>query len=153
MPTSLRRPANQVGSVGAGAVGGGWRGACSPKRAMRLRPLFLAAGLLAGGCNTPSVPLPPPDLPALSFSAPSMGTVELVGMPSSRHASVLFFVFNRSRGDGVIQQTGADGSFTTEPFDGNAGDQVQLYYQTGTRVSDAALCNLAVGTPLNNICQ
>ena len=43
--------------------------------------------------------------------APS--AVELVGGASSRHADVLFFVFNRSRGNGVIQQTGADGDQST----------------------------------------
>lgn len=121
---------------------------------MRLRLLFALVGLAAGGCNTPSVPLPPPDLPALSFQSPAMGTVELVGKPSARHVDALFYVFNRSRGNGVIQQTGADGSFTTEPFAGSNGDQVQLHYEQGTRVSDVAQCTIMVGMPLGSAtCQ
>src|SRR5437899_12918797 len=98
----------------------------------RLR-IALASALLAfaGGlaCNTPSVPLPPPAVASLSFQTTSTaGLVVLQGMPQPRHANARFYIFNRTQKDGVITVAASDGSFTTSPFAGSAGDSIQLYY-------------------------
>jgi hypothetical protein len=107
---------------------------------------------LAGGiaCNTPSVPLPPPLITSLSFQASGMnGMVVMQGMPTPRHANVRFYVFNRSRKDGVITGAAADGSFTTSPFAGSAGDTVQLYYDTPAGERSQDLCTtLQLNAPL-----
>jgi hypothetical protein len=116
--------------------------------------ILIAAGALGiiAACNTPSVPIPPPDLQALSFQnsgAAPAGMVVLQGMPSQRHANAEFFALNRSRGDGVIATAGADGSFTTSPFAANDGDTMQLYYNTSSGEHSEEVCvQLVINLPL-----
>jgi hypothetical protein len=98
-------------------------------------------GLLAGlpaGCNTPSVPLPPPDLFALSVMSDG-NLVSLKGAPSPRHVNVRFYVFDLGSGEGAITHAAADGSFASRPFAGAEGDLLDLYYDTpaGERSEDA----------------
>jgi hypothetical protein len=121
---------------------------------MRKLRLGLAAAALTAvfACNTPSVPLPPPDLPSLGFITAGLGTTSLQGQPSAEHSGVRFYVFNRSRGDGVIATAAADGSFTTSPFAGTDGDQVQMYYDSvaGERSEDVCVA-LHVNAPLLSV--
>ena len=106
--------------------------------------IWLGASALAAifACNTPSVPLPPPDLPALGFVDQGLGAglAELQGKPDQQHIDARFYVYNRSRGDGVIVTAGADGSFTTSPFAGTDGDNVELYYDTPMGERSATSC-------------
>jgi hypothetical protein len=124
----------------------------------RLR-ILVAATLLAAGafaCVTPSVPLPPPLISSLSFaSGPSAGTVVMQGAPTSLHANVRFYVYNRSKGDGAIAQAAADGSFTTDPFKGTAGDTVQLYYDKpdGERSQEVCVSLQLTGSLVGNSCN
>ncbi|MSP63676.1 MAG: hypothetical protein EXR72_25690 [Myxococcales bacterium] len=116
-----------------------------------LRALLVAAPL-AGACNTPSVPLPPPELSALSFAAaPAANMVELRGKPSARHLSVRFSAFNDRRKVGVLVDTAADGSFNTEPFSGSSGDLVELSYESAGKRSEVSRCELTLDVALNNI--
>jgi hypothetical protein len=108
----------------------------------RLR-IILAALALVGvtlQCNTPSIPLPPPLLPALSFVPAGTGLVTMSGKPEMQHIGARFYVFNRSRGDGVITTAGADGAFTTQPFAGTEGDTVQIYYDHPDTERSADVC-------------
>lgn len=118
---------------------------------MRLRKLTAALllGGLFGACNTPSIPLPPPDLMSLSFESKTPGHVDLVGTPSSRHQNVRFVIFdeNTKPAAGVIVQTNADGSFVSPELAGNVGDTVELYYEVGGQRSDEWVCTLALGQP------
>ena len=94
-----------------------------------MRKLYLC--LLLGGCTAPSVPLPPPELPALTFTASTTpGLVQIVGKPSDRHADARFYVFDYDTGDGVITRAAHDGSFTSMPFTGSDGNTVQIYFDT-----------------------
>ena len=116
------------------------------------RRILLAAGALGVicACNTPSVPLPPPNLPALGFQpATQAGQVVLSGKPEQRHALARFYVYDRGNGDGVITTAGADGAFTSTPFTGAEGDFVQIYYDTpaGERSEDACV-ELRFNVPL-----
>ena len=89
----------------------------------------LAVGLV-GACYTPSVPLPPPLVEAMTFSAgPSPGTVVLRGPAQTGIGVVRFSVFDESQRLGVIVESAADGSFTTPPFTGNDGDYVRIFYE------------------------
>lgn len=138
----------------------GWQGACVGGRVIvrKLRP-YLAALTLAGitvACNTPSVPIPPPAVGALRFQSsgtPQPGTVVLQGAPFPHHANVRFYVYNLSRGDGVITTAAADGAFTTSPFAGTEGDTVRLYFDraNGDRSADACV-QLQVEATLLNGC-
>jgi hypothetical protein len=115
----------------------------------RLLRLFVLAAL-TGACNTPSVPLPPPALGALSFQRSGQPDLVVVsGMPTSVHAGARFYVFNRDRGDGVITTANADGSFTTSPFPGGDGDLVQMYFDNreGARSQDVCV-ELRLQAPL-----
>jgi hypothetical protein len=120
---------------------------------MRLLKL-LAVALVVSGCNTPSLPLPPPDVGALSFSSPGTNLVILTGAASSRHASVTFFALNDAARVGTIVETNADGSFKTDPFTGVANDPVELWYEMGSRRSDTAACMIRIGGPLDStVCR
>ena len=118
---------------------------------MRKLRIWLAAGLLGGvlACNTPSVPLPPPDLPSLGFLSAGVGEVELQGAADPQHADARFYVFNLSNGEGVITTAAADGSFTTGAFAGKEGDRAQIYYDlpTGDRSQDVCV-TLRIAAPL-----
>jgi hypothetical protein len=121
----------------------------------RLRIGVAAALLALGGlaCLTPSVPLPPPLLSSLSFqrSADVVGAVIIQGMATPRHANVRFYIFNRSRNDGVIAGAAADGSFTSGPFAGADGDNVQLYFDTASGERSQTLCTtLSLSGPLSS---
>jgi hypothetical protein len=113
---------------------------------MRLRKRIWAAALGLGfivACNTPSVPLPPPDVPALSFEVPAgtpAGMIALKGKPSQRHVDVRFYVIDQSSGDGVITTTAHDGSFETAPFAAKEMDSVQMYYDSAEGERSEELC-------------
>jgi hypothetical protein len=111
---------------------------------LKKRILGASVGLMAiFACNTPSVPLPPPELPALRFPmlpTTPPGFVVLQGMPSQRHIRARFYTVNRSNGDGVITTAGDDGAFTTEPFAGAEGDYIQLYYDSELGERSEQLC-------------
>jgi hypothetical protein len=124
---------------------------------MRKLRLYLAATALGAvlACNTPSVPLPPPELPSLGFLSAGLGEVQLTGKPDPAHASVRFYVYNLSRGDGVITTAAADGSFTTGAFAGGEGDTAQIYYDlpTGDRSQDVCV-QIRLNAPLlSTVCN
>src|SRR4051812_18590506 len=116
----------------------------------RRKILIAAAALVAvTACNTPSVPIPPPVLNAISFTAPATGQVVVSGKPESRHANVRFFVITRSSGDGVIPTASPDGSFTTTPFAGVQNDTIQMFYDTAAGEHSEEVCALLqIGLPL-----
>jgi hypothetical protein len=107
-----------------------------------LRRLIATAALVAAfGCNTPSVPIPPPAVNALRFGdAPSAGQVVLTGQASSMHANARFFVFDHATGDGVITTAAPDGSFATPPFAASDGDVIQIGYTTPTGERSQEVC-------------
>jgi hypothetical protein len=117
------------------------------------RILGAGFGLLAiAACNTPSVPLPPPELPALRFQLPDPATpttIVVLGTPTEHHAKARFYVYDRSNGEGVITTAGGDGAFTSTPFTGADGDTVQIYYDSfdGERSQDVCV-QLRVNVPL-----
>lgn len=113
--------------------------------------LVPAFALVLAACNTPSIPLPPPELGALRFrAASSVQTVELVGTPNPHHAGVRFSAFNRSRLVGVLVEAGSDGSFVTQPFAGSAGDTVELWYERDGDRSESITCTeIGLGDPLD----
>ncbi len=100
--------------------------------------LALALGLCTA-CYTPSVPLPPPLVQNMTFSAgQTAGTVVLTSPPEPQIGAARFSIFNVSQGTGVIFIANSDGSFTSPPFPGAEGDYVQISYEKGA--DTAVLC-------------
>ena len=152
-----------VGTLHATAAGrgaAGWRAPCSTgtgsmrrdrKSWWGLRALLMALAL-ALACNTPSVPLPPPLIGALSFAQPAPGQAILTGRPTSGHASARFYVYNHTRAVGVIFTAAPDGSFMSPPFPAMTNDTAEIYYDTpiGER-SQSACVAVQFGAPLLSI--
>ena len=114
------------------------------------RTTWFFGALLAVGCSTPSVPLPPPgvDVAALSFQQPASGQLVLTGKPSVYHDNAQFYVIDRDNGDGVITTAASDGSFTTGAFTAAVGDTVRVQYTTGDLTSVPSCVRVVLTGPL-----
>lgn len=103
------------------------------KPASTLALAFLLAALLGlAGCLTPSVPIPPPAPEKMSFSVNvDDGTARYSYDTDPSFAGAVVYVFNRSRGIGIITTADAvDGSVApTEPFRAALGDQVVVTFE------------------------
>jgi hypothetical protein len=118
----------------------------------RLRgALALTVCLLA--CNAPFIPVPPPDnvfvAQSITDGAGNPKTVWITeGKPDARAGLAKFFIFNDSRGAGVIVDANDDGSYIAPPLDGVSGDQIFLYYVTQSGASSETVCRkLVEGDP------
>ena len=112
-----------------------------------LGALALAAGFCTA-CYTPSVPLPPPLVEQMTFSAGDKpGTVVLTSAAQPQIGAARFSVFNVSQGMGVIFIANPDGSFTSPPLPGNDGDYIDISYDKDNESSDRCT-TLHVGVAL-----
>lgn len=101
---------------------------------MRRSGLAIAiAGLLAGGCITPSIPIPPPDPERMTFvvTGDAGNTSATFAYPADiNFRDSIVFVFNRDRGLGIIEASRADGSVgPTRPVSATIGDQIVVTFQ------------------------
>ena len=91
------------------------------------------AGLLLGGCITPSIPIPPPDPVLMTFLVTGDGanTTATFSYPADHnYVGSIVFVYNRDRGLGIIEATRPDGSVgPTQPVRAALGDQVVVTFQ------------------------
>jgi hypothetical protein len=97
----------------------------------RLSPHLLVVATLALGCVTPSIPIPPPEPEKMTFSRIEGGdTASFQYDPDPDYGLAVVYVFNRSRGIGVIDTARADGSVgPTQPFDAGDGDEVVVTFE------------------------
>src|SRR5882724_2469110 len=119
------------------------------KLRLRIARIALALGVaaLAWACNAPFIPIPPPGRTA-SFSsqlvpdgAGGQKTVWVAHGGAYQPASFArIFVFDTERSAGVIALAAADGSYTTPPMDGVAGDRVEISYETPAFEVSARVC-------------
>ena len=101
-----------------------------------LGALALALGLCTA-CYTPSVPLPPPLVEQMTFTAgATAGTVVLSSTAQPQIGAQRFSVFNVSQGLGVIFVSNPDGSFTSPAFSGNDGDYIDISYDKDNESAD-----------------
>lgn len=113
----------------------------SPKSALTQGSLAVALALsLAPGCDSPSVPLPPPDLTSFSFALTTPGSLQVTGKPNTRHSLARMYFLNLTLGDGAITTAEADGSFVTDPFPGDEGNKMQMYYDRPDGDRSEAVC-------------
>jgi hypothetical protein len=111
------------------------RGLLFPPAVMRL-PVAIAgvlAGLLLGGCITPSIPIPPPDPVLMTFMVMGDGansTATFSYPADHNYVGSIVFVYNRDRGLGIIEATRPDGSVgPTQPVRAAIGEQIVVTFQ------------------------
>ena len=100
------------------------------------RTLGLLALLLWAGCNTPSVPLPPPSPDDFDVMVSSQSQFVLSGDPQQTRPAARYEIYNVTLGRGVIVKAGADGAFVSPPMEGRAADEIEISYQLGPEESD-----------------
>ncbi len=102
-------------------------------RAAVLVFLMLAA---IGGCNTPSIPIPPPSPEAMVFEVDiAVGESTFEYPPDSNYIDAIVYVFNRDAGTGVIDTARSDGSVgPTAPFPTEDGDEIAVTFEAEAQV-------------------
>lgn len=93
----------------------------------------LVAGVLASGCITPSIPIPPPDPGLMTFVVTGDGassTATFTYPANVNYRESILFLYNRDRGLGIIEATRPDGSIgPTQPVIAAIGDQIVVTFQ------------------------
>jgi hypothetical protein len=106
---------------------------------LRIARLALVLGVAAAcwACNAPFIPIPPPGQRATFTSAivadgnGGQKTVWIAhGPPNMDAASARFYVWDENRKAGVIAQAAPDGSFDSQPMDGDLNDFVDIKFET-----------------------
>ncbi|RMH42820.1 MAG: hypothetical protein D6689_07095 [Deltaproteobacteria bacterium] len=120
----------------------GWRA--------RALAALVAVVAIAGtaGCNTPSIPIPPPDPDRMVFAVdPDAGTATFEYGIQPEYGGAQVYVLNEDRGVGVIDTARADGSVgPTAPFAGTPGDRVRVTFDLGDQLASTCVV-LADGVP------
>ena len=108
----------------------------------RLAVIALCIGF-AGGCVTPSIPIPPPDPAKMTFHLSIIDTVSKATFqygPTSLYVSGVAYIYNETRGQGVIQACAPDGSIgPTQPFPAEAMNQVVVTVQVGEQTQGSCI--------------
>jgi hypothetical protein len=94
--------------------------------------------VVAFACNSPFIPIPPPDP---TFTAGSTSGDWSVSTPPDSHAvGARFYIYNVTLGSGIIQQASPDGSMAAHPLIGKVGDHIELYWQKSIADSSSTIC-------------
>jgi len=115
------------------------------KRVGGNRLLRWLAALVAGvsyvlifACNSPFIPIPPPDP---TFTQNSASGEWGVSTPADARASgALYYIYNADLGSGLIQKAATDGSMYAYPLQGNAGDRIQIRWERSATESSSTIC-------------
>jgi len=106
---------------------------------------FAIAGLLAlavgVGCITPSIPIPPPEPTAMTFTVDTTAGVGTFSYrPTERFANAVVYIFNQDQGTGIIDTARPDGGVgPTRPFPATVGDQILITFQLGDEATSACV--------------
>jgi hypothetical protein len=97
--------------------------------------LALALFGVIAACNTPTIPIPPPQPENAMFAIDgAAGTATFEYNGGTDYANVLVYVFNLTRGDSCttcedITQADAAGHVLSEPFGGMMDDQIDITFR------------------------
>jgi hypothetical protein len=94
---------------------------------------LLALLVVATGCNsTPTVPVPPPEF--CGISPPDAYGIAVVSCEAGQTARNIALVYDETWGQGVMQETNDDGSFSTE-IEATVGDTIIVQIKYDDRLS------------------
>lgn len=116
---------------------------------MRIRLLTgLIVVALAGACITPSIPIPPPQPSAMTFTVNAAdGNATFAYAPSEHYANAKVYVYNADLGEGLITTARPNGSVgPTAPFPAMVGNQVVITFETSEDTVSACV-RVTEGTP------
>ena len=98
-----------------------------------MRRLAYASLLALAGCITPSIPIPPPDAEMMTFQLQGeVGdtSASFSYPPNVNYEDTVVFVYNRSKGVGIIENAKADGSVgPTAPVRADLGNEMVVSFQ------------------------
>ena len=122
-----------------------------------IRRLAISGLLTLGlaGCITPSIPIPPPEPTAMTFSVNAVeGFAQFQYRATDRFAYAVVYVFNDDQGRGIIDTARADGSVgPTPPFPAAAGDRIFVTFEVDDQ-SVSSCVRVREGTPTaDDICE
>jgi hypothetical protein len=104
----------------------------------RLAVIAIVAGL--AGCVTPSIPIPPPDPAKMTFHISMIGRAVFTYPPTSAYVGGTAYIYDRTKGLGVIQDCGTDGSIgPTQEFPAALGDNVVVTVQVGEQAESQCI--------------
>jgi hypothetical protein len=104
----------------------------------------LGLALLAA-CNSPFIPIPPPNPtfePPVAVEDGRGGTRLMWGVfspPTQPMARATVFLFNRDLGQGVIVRAGEDGAYSTS-IEGQREDEILIHFETDDGESSQSIC-------------
>lgn len=101
-------------------------------------------------CNSPFIPIPPPD-PTFSQDS-SSGDWAVSLPPDSKAIGSRYYIYNSTLGAGIIQRAASDGSVYARPLHGQIGDNIYINWERGTEVSLTICRPLGAGL-VQMVCQ
>lgn len=99
-----------------------------------LRLWFLLTALVLGACQSPTLPLPPPNEPDY-LNAPDGEQVEILGGPGTVLPEALVMIFNVDLGTGVIVTGGPRGELSARvdtDFSKTKSNTVEIWQRQGS---------------------
>jgi hypothetical protein len=91
--------------------------------------------LFVSCANTPTTPLPPPDLTVVSSTTPDPdGFVTVQGGANAAEPNSVVLLFNEKSGSGVMETADGNGAFTAS-LEAAVGDELLLQYKIDTALS------------------
>lgn len=104
-------------------------------------------------CITPSIPIPPPNPDQMTFEV-EFGVARFSYAPAGRYAGANVYIFNRSKGVGVIDTARDDGSVgPTLPMPATLGDQVVVSFARDDETVSTCVLLRQGRQSMNDVCQ
>lgn len=94
--------------------------------------LAIASALAGLGCQSPTLPLPPPSEP--DYTTPANGHTDIIGAAGSAIPGALVMAFNDDTGTGSIVTAGPHGEFSVRvdvDFSQFAYNTIEIWQRTG----------------------